>query len=219
MRFVSRLLAGQSLPEKKKKKKKLTTNKAKRTIRVLRPPLVVRPALKHDVEKDEQPGGGQHAERDVADDLHARPRAGDALVQHHQRGLDGPQRRDVERRPGHDHLHDVGKVVKARPARVREPLRPHVVLDRQVPDQAQHRQHDEPVVRPEVLDPPEPDRDARHHEADRRVCAYVPSNLYYFPKKKKKKQGQDKRESGSKVAFFLSFGGGPPEGTVRAGGV
>lgn len=179
----------------------------------------MRPALKHDVEKDEQPGGGQHAERDVADDLHARPRAGDALVQHHQRGLDGPQRRDVERRPGHDHLHDVGKVVKARPARVREPLRPHVVLDRQVPDQAQHRQHDEPVVRPEVLDPPEPDRDARHHEADRRVCAYVPSNLYYFPKKEKKTRSGQKRVRFKSCFFSSFFWGGPPEGTVRAGGV
>lgn len=179
----------------------------------------MRPALKHDVEKDEQPGGGQHAERDVADDLHARPRAGDALVQHHQRGLDGPQRRDVERRPGHDHLHDVGKVVKARPARVREPLRPHVVLDRQVPDQAQHRQHDEPVVRPEVLDPPEPDRDARHHEADRRVCAYVPSNLYYFPKKEKKNKVRTKESQVQKLLFFFFLLGRAArgDGTGRGG--
>jgi hypothetical protein len=60
----------------------------------------MRKALENDVEEDNEVRNRQTRQRNIVDQHQSAPRYRKALVEDHERELDGPERRHVERRAG-----------------------------------------------------------------------------------------------------------------------
>lgn len=78
--------------------------------RVLGPSLVVRVALKQNIEEDCGVCDSETSQGNVVGDLHLRAGCGEFLVEQHKGKLDRPERRDVEDRTRNNHFHDADKL-------------------------------------------------------------------------------------------------------------